>query len=72
MVKVPNEPRKIALYDCLVPYIKVDSIFNDFNFKFPMFLIAFAVVIVYQIYKKKKPNNIDDDGSLAAQFAKRG
>jgi hypothetical protein len=47
LVRVPGFKNKIVLYECLIPYTKTDSFFDDYNMKFPMFLIAFGVVIVY-------------------------
>ena len=47
LVRVPGIKNQIVLYDCLVPYLRHDSFLDGFNFKFPMFIIAFAVVIIY-------------------------
>jgi hypothetical protein len=66
MLVVKSNDNTVTLFECLSPYLKQESFLDSFNFKFPMFIIAFILVVGYQIYKNKFNNksSIADDGSL--------
>jgi hypothetical protein len=53
LVRVPGSEKKLVLYESLMPFLKTDSLLDSFNFKFPMFIIAFVFVVFYQLYKRK-------------------
>jgi len=38
---------RLVIYECIVPYFRPDSIFDSFNLKVPMFLVAFFMVIFF-------------------------
>eukprot|EP00347_Sterkiella_histriomuscorum_P013654 403363885 len=72
-VKVPGRDNQIVLYECLAPQVKHESIFDNFNFKFPMFMVAFLLVVGYQFYKRKSSNNsyeTEEESSLLGKFSK--
>lgn len=72
LVRVPGHQNKLMMFECLAPYIRYDSS-DGLNFKFPMFIVAIIVVIVYQMYKKKKDvmSVKEDDGNLVKAFSKK-
>ncbi len=70
LVRVPGSSKKLVLYECIMPYYKSESFLDNFNFKFPMFIIAFVIVVLYQFYKKKKDSVDENDGDLVRKFGK--
>lgn len=65
-----HNSNRLAIFECLTPYIKQESILDGFSFKFPMFIVAFVVVIAYQVFKRKSGGAEDGDTSLAARLGK--
>lgn len=66
-----HNSNRLAIFECLTPYIKQESILDGFSFKFPMFIVAFVVVIAYQVFKRKSSGGTDEgDTSLAARLGK--
>lgn len=50
---------KVVLYEGLTPALQESKEYEMFNFKFPMFFIAFAVVLVFQFLNRKEGENND-------------
>ncbi|CAI2362433.1 unnamed protein product [Moneuplotes crassus] len=50
---------KLALYECLTPVKRETNEGELFNFKFPIFFIAFAVVLVFQFANRKEGEDND-------------
>ncbi|CDW81154.1 UNKNOWN [Stylonychia lemnae] len=70
-IRSPKNPNQLILYECLAPQVKHDSMFENFNFKFPMFIVAFLLVIGYQIYKRKNNSyETEEESGLLGKFAK--
>jgi len=58
-VSNPGSNQKSVLYECLTPRLQEKTDFDFFNFKFPMFFIAFAVVLFFQFLNRKEGENND-------------
>ena len=56
----PEGNKRVVMYECLTPKLRDTNEFSFFNFKFPMFFIAFVVVLFVQFFNKKEgePNDI--------------
>lgn len=50
---------KAVLYECLTPVKKLNNEGELFNFKFPLFFIAFAVVLLFQFMGRKEGEDND-------------
>lgn len=60
VARVPGTKDQLELIECMHPQLKSDSMFDGTTFsnmRFPMFLIALAFVILYQVYQRKKNEN---------------
>jgi len=73
LLQVPGHPERLALYECLIPHVRPEAMTDWFNFRFPMFIVAFALVIGYQVYKRKFGKTAgDDEGDLVKKLGGRG
>lgn len=55
-----QEGKQIAvLYEWLTPVVYENKGFESMNFRFPMFIIAFFVVLAFQFFNKKEGENND-------------
>ena len=72
MLAVRTSTNTLTIFECHSPYQKQDSFLDSFNFKFPMFILAFILVVGYQIYKNKLSGKsaVADDDSLVSKLGK--
>ena len=47
LLRVPGDKHRVLLFECLIPYVKPSSAADWLNFKFPMFFVAFFLVLIY-------------------------
>lgn len=73
VARVPGTRAHLVMVEIAQPYLRQDAFFDVGtlnNFKIPMFLIAFAIVVTYQVYQKKQSEkneiaNAKQTGSIA-------
>ena len=65
------------MFEVVAPYLRVESGFDLMNFRFPMFLVSIAIVILWQFFKKSgSPQGNasgkvkENDSELLKQFSK--
>ena len=64
LARVPGSLGHLALYECIQPYVKPDAFFDSTtinNFKVPLFMMAFAFVIFYQVRKNRRDREAQED-----------
>lgn len=67
MLSVPGNKRQLVVFECLIPFVREQGAFDNFNFKFPMFLVAMAMVFLYQFINRKGPEP-ELGGGLVNEF----
>ena len=69
LLRIPGDPNRIVLYECLIPYLKPDTSWDFLNFKFPMFFVAFFIVFIYQYCYKKKGSGGGEEADGSGLFS---
>jgi len=74
LLSVPSDRTKLLVLECLIPFSREDSVFDSFNFKFPMFLVAMGVVFFYQFWNrgKKEEAGGSTNSKLIQEFERGG
>ena len=47
LVSIPGRKNKLVMFECLLPYEKVESFLEGYYFRFPMFFVAMGLVLFY-------------------------
>ena len=46
LTRLPGSNNRLMMFEYLQPYVRPDTSY-DYNLKFPMFIVAFVVVVIY-------------------------